>query len=275
MSAAALSSTALISIEEARRYVWRDEDDSSRDEILIDNINDISASVIDELEREFLSTEARTGSDGVTNGTTTFTSASAAFVTADVGRSLRIGTKGLYTIVSRTNATTVVLSGSPSTGTALSWALGVARTFPISSAGRIDLSPYELRSLAWIDRYTDRDASLQETLTTDQWRLDYQTAAGTYLFVKVPAPTLGEAEAGFGWQATIIGSWGMTSVPASVKFAAKIWLDNIVKNPGAFATHAMSGYTVTPEIEVGPTLAGMPPSVRHRLERWRRPRIFE
>jgi lysophospholipase L1-like esterase len=59
---------------------------------------------------------SRTVTDGVTNGTTTLTSATAAFVANDVGSTIYVN-GAAYTISSRTNGTTVVLSGSPATAT--------------------------------------------------------------------------------------------------------------------------------------------------------------
>ena len=55
--------------------------------------------------------------DGVGNGTTTFTSATANFVSGDVGLKLEVRDVGVFTIVSRTNSTTVVLSGTVPSGT--------------------------------------------------------------------------------------------------------------------------------------------------------------
>jgi hypothetical protein len=68
----------------------------------------------------------RTGADGVTNGTTTFTAATGAFVAGDVNKLINIVTKGRYRIVGFTNSTTVTLSGSPSSGSSLTWNLGGA-----------------------------------------------------------------------------------------------------------------------------------------------------
>jgi hypothetical protein len=53
MSVATLTARALVSIEDARRYVYRDEDDTSRDEILIDAVNLVSSSIETHCEREF------------------------------------------------------------------------------------------------------------------------------------------------------------------------------------------------------------------------------
>src|SRR5688572_22783567 len=68
----------------------------------------------------------RTGTDGVTNGTTTFTSLTASFTSADVDKLINIVTKGRYRIATFVNSTTVTLSGSPSAGSGLTWNIGGA-----------------------------------------------------------------------------------------------------------------------------------------------------
>ncbi len=68
-------------------------------------------------------------SDGVTNGTTTFTSASAAFATTDEGKFIKIAGKGAYKIVTRNSATNITLSGSPSAATGLAYSYGMRSTF--------------------------------------------------------------------------------------------------------------------------------------------------
>ncbi len=68
-------------------------------------------------------------SDGVTNGTTTFTSASAAFATTDEGKFIKIFGKGVYQIVTRNSATNITLSGSPSAGSSLAYSYGMRSTF--------------------------------------------------------------------------------------------------------------------------------------------------
>lgn len=50
------STVALITLEEARLYVLRDAADSTRDELLIDAINEVSAAIWEHCEREFLPT---------------------------------------------------------------------------------------------------------------------------------------------------------------------------------------------------------------------------
>jgi hypothetical protein len=210
MSVEALRTTALISIEEARRYVWRDEDDSSRDGILVDAINDVSESIADHLRRE---------------------------------------------ICPRVENT--------------------ARRFDYDGSGFLDLAPYDLRTIDEIKLYTDRPSASQQTLTATNYRLWPTGGArgGTYLGVLLPSPAIEEFDYGFGWEVTITGDWGMcashVTVPGALKLACKQWVENIVKNPGSYASHAMSGYTVTPEQDFA-RRAGMPPSVMYRLERWSR-----
>jgi hypothetical protein len=70
------------------------------------------------------------GTDGVTVGTSTFTSASHSFVSTDVGNMICISagsgnTAGFYTVVS-VSAGTATLDRSPGTGTGATWALGGA-----------------------------------------------------------------------------------------------------------------------------------------------------
>jgi hypothetical protein len=203
-----LSARALVNLQEVRRYVYRDENDGSRDDILVDAVNMVSDAIWDYCRREFLAT-----------------------ATAGV------------------------------------------RVFQIAAAGWIDFSPYDLRTLTSIVRYTDREVGLQQTLTSDQYRLQPagKTPAGTYLHVQVPVPTLPETEPGFGWQATITGDWGMSKTPETVKLACLQWVENICKNPGSWASQTMSGFIIVPAQDfTTPTPAGMPPAVRYRLSAWRR-----
>lgn len=210
MSVESLRSSALISIEEGRRYVFRDENDSSRDGILVDAINDISDSIADHLRRE---------------------------------------------ICPRTE--------------------NLARKFDYDGSGFLDLAPYDLRNVDSLVLYTDRPAASQKTLTTTNYRLWPTGGArgGTYLGLVLPAPALEEFDYGFGWEITLTGDWGMSAshatVPGALKLACKEWVENIVKNPGTWASHAMSGYTVTPEQDFA-RRAGMPRSVVYRLDPWKR-----
>ena len=274
MSTPEVSTRALVTLPELRRYVLRDEDDTSRDGILIDNLNDVSVAIEEHCEREFSpSTDPdRSGTDGVGNGTTTFTSATAAFVTADEGALIEIGSTA-YRIVTRSSATAVVLDATVPTGTGLEWNFGEERVFEYDGSGQLDLRPYDLRELGAITLYTDLEASQQDELVTGDYRLrpPGRARGGTYLSIGIPTPNVVEAEYGYGWQVTIRGLWGMAEVPGAVAFACKQWVKNIFENPGSYATHSMSGYTVTPDVGFVGTGAGMPRAVEHRLQRWKRP----
>ncbi|HXR25134.1 MAG TPA: hypothetical protein VN742_07215, partial [Candidatus Binataceae bacterium] len=91
---------------------------------------------------------SRTGADGVTDGTTTFTSATAAFTSADVGSAITIaGASGIPPgsyIASVTNSTTVILSSvAGGSGTGLTWVVSVPvaqfyNKLPISTLGLSD-----------------------------------------------------------------------------------------------------------------------------------------
>lgn len=93
----------------------------------------------------------RTLSDGVAIGTTTFTSATAAFGlstsdASDAGNFLTVGGT-TYTIVSVTNATTVILSGSPAAATGLTFTVAQADktlTGTIATGNNIAPGPFAI-----------------------------------------------------------------------------------------------------------------------------------
>ena len=270
-----LDARALVGIQEARRYCWRNENDASRDDLLVDAINYVSTTMADEAHREFVDTTVpdRDGIDGVANGTTTFTSAGAVWVAGDVGRLLRIRNRGYYRIVSRTSATDVVLDGAPSAGADLQWALAETRTFPVGRRGLVNLDPYDLLELESMTLYSDQDSSAQE-LAVDERKLlpvGRSQPGGTYLMLRTLWPSIPEPQIGFGWEAEVSGFWGMAAVPETIKLAALQWIENIVKNPGQAATLVAGNYTFTPEVDTTTIpRTGMPPAVRHRLRRWER-----
>lgn len=203
-----LDAAALVTLPEARRFVWRHETDASRDGILVDAVNQVSAAITSYCQREFTDTTADPGPD--------------------------------------------------------------VRAFQIESGGFVNLAPYDLRASSEVIKYSDRDASVQQVLTSDQYRLGRSKLSPTYLWLQVGEPSVSELETGFGWQLSVEGEWGMEIVPQDVKLAALQWVSNIVKNPGSFASEAMSGYVVTADVDFSPSRAGMPTAVRHRLAPWRR-----
>lgn len=267
-----VSDRALVSLPEARRYVFADENYSDQDDRLIDNIEGVSAAITTYCEREFSDTTApdREGADGVGNNTTTFTSASAAFVAGDAGALIRID-GGMYTIASVTNATTVVLDRVLEAGTGLSWDFGEVRTFRVTASGYVDMRPFDLRELQSLTLYADRADLEDDVLTADEYQRVIQPNSGTSYDLKVIAPVYAPLHEGFDTPISVRGWWGMASVPHDVRLAAKQWAKNLTENPGQYGSHAMSGYTVIPEtdtIAIAP--AGMPAAVRYRLEDFRR-----
>lgn len=266
---------ALVTLEEARRYVFRNENDGSRDDLLVDSINVASPAIWDYCEREFKRTTVsdRSGTDGVGNGSTTFVAASGAFVDADIGALLHLEGQGDYRIVSRTNATTVVLDAVVAVGTALSWDFGEARVFDVDDGGRVNFEPFDLRVLGSATLYPDLDSGSQDLLGVTEYRLrpTNGTPSGTFLYMHTIAPTINGLETQFGHQVSIRGDWGMAEVPGGVKMACLQWVENLVKNPGSFLSQTMNGYSVIPDSDSAAFApAGMPAAVRYRLERWRR-----
>lgn len=275
-----LTARALITLEEGRRYCWRKDGADSRDDILADAINDVSDSIVDYCRREFTATTGRTTLNGGINGAVTslVVAAFAAFPAAN-GFKVKIDDEILLVTAGAGTSTWTVTRAQNDTTPAVHADDAIVdgleeRVFDYQGAGTLDLDPYDLRAFGAVTLYTDRDEALQATLTSAQYRLEPRgaTPADTYLALTLPYPAVQEPDYGYGWQTTVLGAWGMVEVPGSVKLACKQWVDNIVQNPGSYASQTMGGYTVTPEIDDLARAAGMPAAVRHRLERWRRHR---
>lgn len=274
-----LNDGALLTLEEARLYCWRNAGDSGRDELLIEAINDVSDSIVDHCEREFVASTGVTaltadpGVGGLTldvaDGAVGFPSSGSFEVKVD--DELMLVTAG-----AGTDSWTVTRAQHGTTAAAHAVGAAVfeveARVFRYGGLGTLDLAPFDLLELELVTLYTDLETALHDELADSAYRLTPAggTPAGTYLGLSLPYPSVEEAAFGFGWQATVLGRWGMLEVPGGVKLAAKIWVDNIVKNPATAAAHTMNGYTIVPEVDEEGRRAGMPPATRHRLEPWRR-----
>lgn len=126
----------------------------------------------------------------------------------------------------------------------------VDRVFNYDGSGVVDLRPYDLREIDTITFYTDRDEGSQQELTAAQYRLSPAGRAkgGTYLALDVLLPTLSPLYYGFGWEVTISGLWGMEAVPRPIELAVLIAVDNVMKNPGSWASEQIGGFTVAPDV---------------------------
>lgn len=206
-----LSSRALVSLEEARSYCWRDENDGSRDGLLVDAVNLCSSAIWTYCEREF----------------------------RPAGTATRAFT-----------LRRMILDGAV--------------------VGWIDLAPYDLVAATSVELYSD--TADPQSLSSDEYRLRPVGGApgGTYLGIVTIPPSVAPVQPGFGWQASVTGSWGMPEVPEDVKLACLEWVKNLTANPGTFASSSQAGYTVVPEAEAIFAGRGMPVSVRHRLQPYRR-----
>ena len=273
-------SVALITLEEARLYCLRSAGDSSRDEQLIEAINDVSEAVRDEYGREFITTTGETRLDGaLTDVATAVTVESADGFPSSGSFVIKVDDElMLVTAGAGTTSLTVTRGHLDTTPAAHLDDAAVleleARVFAYAGLGVLDLAPFDLRELERVTLYTDLDESLHDELAASAYRLTPVggfAGSNTYLGLDLPYPAIEEASYGFGWQATVLGRGGMDRVPGSVKLGVKIWVDNLIKNPGQFASQAVNGYTVFPDVDEEGRRAGMPPASRHRFERWRRP----
>lgn len=139
----------------------------------------------------------------------------------------------------------------------------VDHLFAYDGGGSVDLSPYELRASEdlVVKLYTDRDASLQQTVPVSNYKLSPRgaTRQGTYLGLDLQPFMLSGSPFGFAanvtplfddfeWQITVTGRWGMAAVPRPVELAVLIAVDAIMVNPGSMASQDLGGYTIQPQI---------------------------
>jgi hypothetical protein len=136
------------------------------------------------------------GTDGVTNGTATFTSAAGNFQAGHIGMTIRIGTKSAYIISAVASATSITLKNpdgsapAPTAGTALTYNVGPE-------------SPYDILSV---------DSNTQITLT-QPWAGPTLTgiAYGTWRPIKIIGDVSGYKTDGVGGVVRITGSDNDTS----------------------------------------------------------------
>lgn len=272
-------SVALVTLEEARLYCFRNAGDRSRDEILIEAINDVSASIRDYCEREFVKTtgDTVTTADPGAGGTTLEVASAAGF--PDTGSFYVLVDDEVMLVTAGASTMTWTVTRAQLGTTAVAHTVGAAvaeleaRDFRYTGTGALNLGDFDLRSAYRVTLYTDLEDAQHDVLDAASYRLTPVggfPGSNTYLGLQLPYPAVEEPVYGFGWQATVLGQWGMDTIPGSVKLAAKIWIDNLVKNPGSFASNQMAGYTVFPEQDEEGRRAGMPPATRHRLEKWAR-----
>lgn len=125
----------------------------STEHLYTDNPNQLVSNGLPSLIAAALGLTYRSVSDGVTNGTTTLTSATAAFTGADVGRQITRSynaTGGIpvdTTIASVTNSTTVVMDKA-ATSSASGLSIGIGAPLPMSGSAGYDLIGFHAPVLA-------------------------------------------------------------------------------------------------------------------------------
>jgi hypothetical protein len=164
---------------------------------------------------------------------------------------------------------------------------GAAKKFRYEGSGNLSLSPWELRSVTSVTLYTDLPQTgwhplLEQAVDVEsEFRLEprQQTIDGTYLWMVlpligmysplVPEPLITRRDRGH--QVTVVGDWGVGSVPGDVELACMIAVANAHRNPAAFQSMATGGIQFTEPIEAGDS-AGMalPKDARALLSAYKR-----
>jgi hypothetical protein len=143
-----------------------------------------------------------------------------------------------------------------------------AKRFRYEGSGYISLAPWELRSLAGpgsITLYTDLPQSGwyvvpdQDAVTESYYRLEprQQTLEATYLWLVLPeigmySPLTPEplvTRRARGHEVTIVGNWGIGSVPPDVEMACLVSIKNDIDNPGGHASRTIAGLSFTEVVE--------------------------
>jgi hypothetical protein len=172
---------------------------------------------------------------------------------------------------------------------------GATRVFQYRGYGMLSLAPYDLRTATAVVAFTDLPTTYQVTLaagTTTAYPM-YElkpaggTTEGTYRWLDPrfglqPFPYISEMWDGWpptnvtAWnrefQVSITGDWGIPAVPADVKEAVLIAIDNATSNPEAAVNRTFGALTVTEDIDTsfeGTTWRALPGESRALLTPYR------
>lgn len=125
----------------------------STEHLYTDNPNSLVTNGFTQIIASALSLTYRAVADGVTNSTTTLTSATAAFTGADVGRQIvrswnATGGIPTDTVIASINSATSVEMDKPATSSASGLAIGIGAPLPMSGAAGFDLIGFHAPVLA-------------------------------------------------------------------------------------------------------------------------------
>jgi hypothetical protein len=151
-----------------------------------------------------------------------------------------------------------------------------SRRFQYSGGGFLSLEPYELRNLTSVTMYTDLPTASQRVLVAgsstvqSEYRLHppNRTAEGTYQWITMPQAAFGTSSQGIpsywnnpypygpvgrtaplDFEVTVLGDWGIGSVPSDVELAVLIAAKDAYENPTAYASGTIGGLQFAEEVD--------------------------
>lgn len=131
------------------------------------------------------------------------------------------------------------------------------KLFRYDGGGVLRLRPYEARSVSSIVLGTDLPVTSQRTLLAQtatqaaEYRLEprQKTLLGTYTWLVLPTVRLSESGEQLGSQVTVVGDWGVGSVPADVEFACLRAVAHWYRNPEGFLARRLGELDVADEAD--------------------------
>lgn len=152
------------------------------------------------------------------------------------------------------------------------YATGTAtRDFNYRGAGRLELAPYDLRSVTSATIIDSSGTSTLLAVDTDYRLLSYPVQTGTYTSLELADRHVGRYGTWTARRVRIVGTWGFAAVPADVKLATVLYVKNLLRDDiQAF------GSSLQPNsfgVDVNASNA-FPPAIRGLLDPYRRPAII-
>lgn len=147
------------------------------------------------------------------------------------------------------------------------------RYFTYWGGGFLDLAPFDLRSITTIKIDTDGTSPSPTTLTADEYRLHPRpNISGTYTHIELrgykTATSTSDTQYSPTREVQIVGTWGFSSVPDSVKKANLIWLEHLLTSVHKFSTNSPLSAGLEPTDVPG--RIAMPGVVRLLLDPYKR-----
>ncbi len=161
---------------------------------------------------------------------------------------------------------------------------GVARKFVVDRSGVLSLAPYDLRTITSITLNTDLPAADQTVLFAGDANreADYRlfpralSSEATYWWIELggarPVPDWATRAPYWGREVTILGDWGVGTVPADVELACKIAVANAYRNREGFQSGSLGERDFVEESESDTETVGqsLPRDARNLLIPYRR-----